>query len=211
MFIGWKINYASAGEFVKGVGINVSTGAMVTSSNYASHYNLIPFVNNTGSDIQLTSNYSICGIYAYKANGEFIKRCSSYSKTHNIPTGTGFIKIEINITSDLKFDNINKLTIFGPEEVGYKDKASVKNLATSGTATLYAVWLDTWANNVTKPTGTGTKESPYLISSAQELGWLANQATIGSLSIYAKQTKVINLSGKAWYPIGRSNAKATRI
>ena len=74
--------------------------------------------------------------------------------------------------------------------------------------TLYAVWLDTWANNVTKPTGTGTKESPYLISSAQELGWLANQATLGSLSIYAKQTKVINLSGKAWYPIGRSSTKA---
>ena len=33
-----------------------------------------------------------------------------------------------------------------------KDEESVKNLVASGSITLYAVWLDTWANHTTTPT-----------------------------------------------------------
>ena len=201
-FVGWKIDYASAGIFKDSTGINGTNGSVEYWADYMATEEPIPFVNNTGNDIVLTSNYIVCGIYAYDANGILIKRCSSYATVHNIPTGTSFIRIEIN-KSNLSFAQVDSLRVFIEKQYDYKDEASVNNLATSGSVTLYAVWLDTWANHVTTPTGSGSSTSPYIIDSAEDLAWMINNH--GSALKYFKQTKVINLSKYNWYPIGTSD------
>ena len=201
-FVGWKIDYASASIFKDSTGINGTNGSVEYWADYMATEKPIPFVNNTGNDIVLTSNYIVCGIYAYDANGILIKRCSSYATVHNIPTGTSFIRIEIN-KSNLSFDQVDSLRVFTDNQYDYKDEESVNNLATSGSVTLYAVWLDTWANHATTPTGSGSSTSPYIIDSAEDLAWMINNH--GSALKYFKQTKAINLSKYNWYPIGTSD------
>ena len=86
--------------------------------------------------------------------------------------------------------------------IRYKDETKINNLATSGTVTLYAVWLDTWANHGTVPNGTGASTDPYIIDSAEDLAWMINNH--GNVLRYFKQTKSLDLSGYYWYSIGTS-------
>ena len=86
--------------------------------------------------------------------------------------------------------------------IRYKDETKVNNLATSGTVTLYAIWLDTWANHGTVPNGTGASTDPYIIDSAEDLAWMINNH--GNVLRYFKQTKSLDLSGYYWYSIGTS-------
>ena len=96
-------------------------------------------------------------------------------------------------------------------EETYLDCAkNVLNLTSvnGGVATLYAVWGETWAQSGTQPTGSGTSASPYKISSAENLAWLAGyiaSAPVQDRSVYAEQIDQINLVGKTWYPIGTSS------
>ena len=124
----------------------------------------------------------------------------TYDKASNLTTNTytrqgyyfvGWSKTKLGVQSTIPTSNI------------YKDEASVNNLATSGSITLYAVWLDTWANHATTPTGSGSSTSPYIIDSAEDLAWMINNH--GSALKYFKQTKAINLSKYNWYPIGTSD------
>ena len=90
-------------------------------------------------------------------------------------------------------------------DVVYKVGQQVSGLASTDgyTITLYAVWEDTWANHVTAPSGSGTSASPYLISSAENLAWIASQTTGEQTfsSKYFTQTANIDLSGYTWVPI----------
>ena len=133
-------------------------------------------------------------------SGSMSNQSMTYDKASNLTTNTytrqgyyfvGWSKTKLGVQSTIPTSNI------------YKDEASVNNLATSGSITLYAVWLDTWANHVTTPTGSGSSTSPYIIDSAEDLAWMINNH--GSVLKYFKQTKVINLSKYNWYPIGTSN------
>lgn len=59
-----------------------------------------------------------------------------------------------------------------------------------------------------KPSGTGTKESPYLIGTAEELRWFAervNALDTAAAKAYVKLTKNIKVPG-SWTPLGK-NAK----
>lgn len=59
-----------------------------------------------------------------------------------------------------------------------------------------------------KPSGTGTKESPYLIGTAEELRWFAervNALDTAAAKAYVKLTKNIEVPG-SWTPLGK-NAK----
>jgi len=67
-----------------------------------------------------------------------------------------------------------------------------------------------WSNG-NRPTGDGSSGNPYLISTAEELNWIAHTMyTTYSTSSYAfsgvyfKQTAVIDLSAYWWQPIGAS-------
>ena len=53
------------------------------------------------------------------------------------------------------------------------------------------------------PQGKGTATEPYLISSAEELAWLAQEVNDGKNSICAVLTKNIDLGDEEWTPIGQ--------
>ena len=133
-------------------------------------------------------------------SGSMSNQIMTYDKASNLTTNTytrqgyyfvGWSKTKLGVQSTIPTSNI------------YKDGESVKNLVSSGSVTLYAVWLDTWANHATTPTGSGSSTSPYIIDSAEDLAWMINNH--GSALKYFKQTKAINLSEYNWYPIGTSN------
>ena len=125
----------------------------------------------------------------------------TYDIAKNLPTNkyatqgyyfVGWSNTKLGVQSTIPTSNI------------YKDEASVNNLATSGSITLYAVWLDTWANHGTAPTkGVGTESSPYIIDSAEKLAYIIKNYK----SSFYKQTVAIDLSKYYWYPIGTSTNK----
>ena len=79
----------------KGVG---SDGAFGSWSGYAATPDLIPVTGGT----VLKSNMSICGVYSYDANGNFIRRESNYTTVHPISANAAYIRVEVN-TSDATF------------------------------------------------------------------------------------------------------------
>lgn len=54
----------------------------------------------------------------------------------------------------------------------------------------------------TQPSGSGTKEKPYLIGTGAELAWFANRVNSGKITLCAKLTADIDLNGHPWTPIG---------
>jgi len=59
---------------------------------------------------------------------------------------------------------------------GQRTQAGINAGATDETG-LYPYWIDTWANPAycIQPEGAGTSSNPYLIASAANLAWVANQ------------------------------------
>ncbi|MBQ8444691.1 MAG: hypothetical protein IJX25_05000, partial [Clostridia bacterium] len=78
----------------------------------------------------------------------------------------------------------------------------------SSPITLYAYWIDTWASSeyISQPSGAGDEQSPYLISTAEELAWIANQVNFHGQTFEGyvfKQTEDdIDLGDHIWLPIG---------
>lgn len=54
----------------------------------------------------------------------------------------------------------------------------------------------------TQPSGSGTKNDPYLIDTGAELAWFADQVKNGKVTLCAKLTADIDLNGHPWTPIG---------
>ncbi|MBP3345070.1 MAG: InlB B-repeat-containing protein, partial [Clostridia bacterium] len=83
-------------------------------------------------------------------------------------------------------------------------------MSNASATTVTATWQQTWATEPSIPTGDGTEYNPYIIDSAEKLGWIANQTDgVVSLSgVYFKQAANIDLSGKIWMPIGNTTAFA---
>jgi hypothetical protein len=70
--------------------------------------NLIPVVGGT----TFTSNYEVCGMYSYDANGNFIRRESTYATTHTVSSNAAFVRIEVNVTKGISFEQYqNGLTL----------------------------------------------------------------------------------------------------
>lgn len=53
-----------------------------------------------------------------------------------------------------------------------------------------------------KPAGEGTKESPYQITSAEELAWFRDTVNSGKANIHARLLHDIDLNNVSWEPIG---------
>ena len=87
----------------------------------------------------------------------------------------------------------------------YYDEQSVNNLTATnnGTVTFYAQWQATWATQAKQPNGSGTEESPYRITTANELAWIASQNKPFN-GIRFKLMNDIDLSSTTykWLPIG---------
>ena len=87
---------------------DTSRGTIGTSANYAVTENLIPVVGGT----TYISNYEVCGLYSYDANGNFIKRESSYATIHTVSSNAAFVRIEVNTSKGITFDQYkNSLTL----------------------------------------------------------------------------------------------------
>ena len=95
---------------------------------------------------------------------------------------------ENNSTGSVNYGSSLSL-LSAPSRTGYSftgwvcDRGkSVNNLTAThgGTVTLYAQWQATWATQARQPIGSGTVASPYKITSANELAWLASQNNLFS-------------------------------
>ena len=74
----------------------------------------------------------------------------------------------------------------------------------AGNTTLTAQWIETWAVNYTKPSGSGTASSPYQVDSASDLAYFAYKTQILGEQCFDHivLTKDIDLAGYDWMPIG---------
>lgn len=100
-FLGWQGDLMDIASFTNGMEINdTSRGTIGNNASYAVTENLIPVVGGT----TYTSNYEVCGIYSYDANGNFIRRESSYSTTHTVSANAAFVRIEVNLAKGVSFD-----------------------------------------------------------------------------------------------------------
>ena len=101
-----------------------------------------------------------------------------------------------------------------PENATYKNIVRVRNIAYDikefDEITLYAVWKETWAVYNQIPQGEGSKNSPYLIESAENLAWISwklekEEGFGNKVTPYFKQTANIDLSAHEWLPIGNQS------
>lgn len=79
---------------------DTSRGTIGANASYAVTENLIPVVGGA----TYTSNYEVCGLYSFDANGNFIKRESTYATTHTVSSNAAFVRIEVNTAKGITFD-----------------------------------------------------------------------------------------------------------
>ena len=108
-FLGWQGDLMDIAALTNGMEISdTSRGTIGTNANYAVTENLIPVVGGT----TYISNYEVCGLYSYDANGNFIKRESSYATIHTVSSNAAFVRIEVNTSKGITFDQYkNSLTL----------------------------------------------------------------------------------------------------
>ena len=100
-FKGWKGDLMDIATLTNGMEISdTSRGTIGSNSGYAVTENLIPVVGGA----TYTSNYEVCGLYSFDANGNFIKRESSYATTHTVSSNAAFVRVEVNVTKGISFD-----------------------------------------------------------------------------------------------------------
>ena len=100
-FKGWTGDLMDIATLTGGMEISdTKRGTIGSNANYAVTENLIPVVGGA----TYTSNYEVCGLYAFDANGNFIKRESEYATTHTVSSNAAFVRIEVNTTKGITFD-----------------------------------------------------------------------------------------------------------
>ena len=130
-FLGWQGNLKEVAVFTNGMEINnTSKGTIGYNANYALTQNLIPVVGGT----TFTTNYDVCGVYSYDANGNFIARESDYDTTHKVSANAAFIRIEVNLTKGISFEQYQNSLV-----ISYTLPAGAK-FPVGGNQTLVAQW-----------------------------------------------------------------------
>ena len=100
-FQGWKGDLMDIATLTNGMEISdTSRGTIGSNASYAVTENLIPVVGGA----TYTSNYEVCGLYSFDANGNFIGRESSYATTHTVASNAAFVRIEVNTSKGITFD-----------------------------------------------------------------------------------------------------------
>ena len=193
---------------------------------YDNTYGTLPTISKTGytfagwyynnnlitSSTQMTTDQDHMAISKWNVN--------TYTVQYNGNGNTGGSTVSQTFTYDQTYSlQSNSFTRTGYIFTGWNTQAngtgtnylagqSVKNLTSTngGIVTLYAKWQATWASSGIKQPTDQDSEGYYLISSAEELAWLAYQTENGKLGGKYKQITNIDLSSKIWLPIGRLNA-----
>ena len=164
-------------NFVKNAAINSSTGEYIESTNY--NYTATPDLIPIQGGLTLYSNMTVCGIYTYDANGNFIKRESSYTKIHPISSNAKYMRVEIALNTNtyeeyaanFKLDNgigINKCldaTFSSASDLYAKLTARM-----TGNVTAKAIW-EPWEHEVIFDYNGGYGEIPnnFIASSEDEI------------------------------------------
>ena len=133
----------------------------------------------------------------YYTNSSATTQMTTSSNPITIPTKTGYI-------FDGYYTSTNGAGTQYLNKNGYLTNTAQNNHFSSSTNTLYANWLETWAQyaTTTAPTLSG---GYYQIKDAAQLAWFMYQVNSNSgTEIHAKQTANIDLSAHYWYPIGTS-------
>ena len=156
---------------------------------------------------------STSGTVTIIANWNANKYTVQYNGNGNTGGSTASQTFTYDQTSTLQYNGFTKT---GYVFIGWNTQAngsgtsyiagqSVKNLTSinGGTVTLYAQWQATWVSGGIKEPEKDSENEYYLISSADELAWLAYQTETYGLAGQYKQIANIDLSDKIWLPIGR--------
>ena len=176
----------------------------------------------TGFSVDESNNSHTVSLHTYKS-GQKNKyttetatisfRPISYQDTYNSNGGTFSNNATTKTSNTDYFSSYNVPEI--PTRQGYvfdgwwtaaTDGSRVSGIKrTAGEQTLYAHWTAAdWSYYAIEPTGTGAQTNPYLISSAEELAWIAKEANNKNnfTDKYFMQTADIDLGGRKWFPIG---------
>jgi uncharacterized repeat protein (TIGR02543 family) len=208
-FDGWTFN-GNTSTAKYGEDDSTSSSWNSTSTKVKTTYfkNLTPTNNAT---VTLTANWvPITYTVVFNGNGG-----KFYDSTDPTYSQTMTYDQSANLTAN-KYEKSGYTFAGWRNEAGtttYTDGQSVSNLTSTGNATinLYANWTAiSWVTtgNTTAPSGNGTASSPYLIATAENLAWFANQVNSGNTNIVAEQTAPIDLSAYYWDPIGDTSSHA---
>ena len=159
-FAGWYLNLGKTLNITNNYWITSANGEpAATSNSYAATMDLIPVKGG----ITLYSNMTVCGIYTFDKNGNYIKRESSYTTVHPISQNAAYMRVELKttdvsyetyvsdliITEDNTFDDINNNKI---------TSTSINSI--SRNHNLYPKWTaNTYTVNYDANGGTGTTAS----------------------------------------------------
>ena len=176
-FDGWYSNIVKALIWKENLGVNAN-GTTTSKSGYATTKDVIAIDSSI-----LYSNVAISGVWAFDSSKTLISKVSTNATTHNLPSNTKYIRIEINTGStplnsviitkgplmlssaniNAKADTDTKLDVL--EDIGLyaKWKASALTLAPGNATVQYnATAAQTKNNFVTAATG-GTGSYSYAI------------------------------------------------
>ncbi len=89
--------------FVDNATISSTNGAYATGSQYSNYMATQDYFPVQGGTT-LTSNYTLCGVYSYRADYSFIRRETNRTKTHTISSDAKFVRFEIDKTQEGSHD-----------------------------------------------------------------------------------------------------------
>ena len=90
---------------------------IIANPNYAVTENFVPVVGGN----TYISNFEVCGLYSYDANGIYLERSSSYSTVHKVHKDAAYVRIEVNLAKGISYEQYqNDLTLMGGIPAGTK-------------------------------------------------------------------------------------------
>ena len=159
-FKGWTGDLMDIATLTNGMEISDTTrGTIGSNASYAVTENLIPVVGGA----TYTSNYEVCGLYSFDANGNFIKRESDYATTHTVSSNAAFVRIEVNTTKGITFDQYQSgltLTYTLPAGTSFPVGGN-QTLTAQWQPSTYTVNFNANGGSVGTPSKTVTYDSTY--------------------------------------------------
>ena len=107
-FKGWTGDLMDIATFTNGMEMaDTQKGIIGYNQNYAITENMIPVVGGA----TYTTNYSVCGVYSYDANGNFITRETNRATSHKLSSNAAFVRVELITTEGMSFEDYRGLTM----------------------------------------------------------------------------------------------------
>lgn len=215
-----------------GVFSDNSTTKSLTMRYMTGDYYLLGTFIPTREGYDFTGWYTSSGIRVYDENGEAIPGTAYWNSSQQwIYDGTTtfyahYTESTYTVTLNANGGTVSPSTMqvkyqdtFGqlpiPTRLGYnftgwyysnREITETSVYTYKSNITLTANWQSTWYDNAVSPSGEGTQDSPYLITSPENLAWIAREVANGRrTNSYFKQVANIDATSNQWYSIGTSS------